>query len=187
VALQADRTTWPPEEGERVSEKPLLLIDVDGPLNPYAASGRTNQKNGYQRYRIDQYVVYLKKSHGQALLDLADVFDLAWCTTWEHQANTDIGPKIGLPNLPVIEFYDLLPDRPPVGGLHWKMAGIRAYADGRPFAWVDDEIGDADKLYLADMHEAPFLLQKIDPATGLADRDFEELREWFEEGMPVYE
>lgn len=84
--------------------KSLLLIDVDGPLNPWAASGRTNQKNGYTRYRIDGYTVYLKRAHGQQLLALTDVFDLVWCTTWEHQANIEIGPRIGLPELPVIEF-----------------------------------------------------------------------------------
>jgi hypothetical protein len=166
-----------------VSEKPLLLIDVDGPLNPWAASGRTNQRNGYRRWRIDAYVVYLKRSHGQALLDLADVFDLVWCTTWEHQANTDIGPKIGLPKLPVIEFSGLLPDKPPWPGLHWKTAAIKAYTDSRPFVWIDDEMNSLDHMYFSDTHEVPFLLQKVDPAIGLADKDFAEIREWAEWSM----
>lgn len=166
-----------------MSEKPLLLIDVDGPLNPWAASGRKNQKEGFRRYHIESFVVYLKKAHGKALLNLNDVFDLAWCTTWEHQANTDIGPKIGLPDLPVVPFGKLLPDKPPEAGLYWKTAVVNAYAYNRPFAWVDDEITVKDSLWLMRWHTDPFLLQHIDPAVGLTDGHFRELREWAEGGM----
>jgi hypothetical protein len=158
--------------------KPLLLIDVDGPLNPWAASGRANHRAGYIRYRIEGFVVHLKKSHGQALLGLTDLYDLVWCTTWEHQANTEIGPRIGLPELPVIEFpnsHIRLDSR-----LYYKTMHARAYADDRPFAWVDDEVTDWDSQYLADTHEEPTLLVKTDPATGLTDDDFAALRNWAE-------
>lgn len=165
--------------------KPLLLIDVDGPLNPWAASGKKNQREGYRRYRIEQWVVYLKRSHGRALMDLTDVFDLVWCTTWEHQANTDIGPKIGLPTLPVIEFQKFLPGEPPQPGLHWKTAVIAAYAmaHDRPFVWVDDEVSVKDGFWFTMWCRQPFMTKKIDPAVGLADEDFTELREWAEGGM----
>lgn len=163
--------------------KPLLLIDVDGPLNPWAASGRQNQRNGYRRYRIGCYIVYLKRAHGQALMGLSDVFDLVWCTTWEDQANTDIGPRIGLPELPVIRFPEVR-DRPDAR-LHWKTATIVAYAEAhkRPFAWIDDEMGVYDGTYFARWCTRPFLVKKIDPAVGLTDNDFAELRDWAEGGM----
>lgn len=158
--------------------KPLLMVDVDGPLNPWAASGRRNQKAGYRRYRIDGYVVYLKRSHGQALLDLTDVFDLVWCTTWGHQANTDIGPRIGLPPLPVIEFGSV--PIQPESRLYYKTLYVQPFADDRPFAWVDDEISNWDSMYLSDVHEADTLLLKIDPTIGLAEEDFAALRRWGE-------
>lgn len=160
--------------------KPFLMIDVDGPLNPWAATNSKRPKM-YRRYRIDQYVVWLAREHGRELNGLADVFDLVWCTTWEHQANTDIGPKIGLPKLPVIVFPN--PHDRPNARLHWKTASIRVYVDGRPFAWVDDEVSRWDEQYLQDVHESPVMLRKIDPAVGLTDTDFVELREWAEGGM----
>lgn len=168
-----------------MTDKPFLLIDVDGPLNPWAASGKKNQKAGFRRYRIDGFIVYLKRAHGQALVDLTDVYDLVWCTTWEHQANTDIGPKVGLPDLPVIEFKKFLPGQPPSPGLHWKTAVITAYAmaHDRPFAWVDDEVGAHDGVWFAQWCHHPFLAKKVNPEIGLTDKDFTELREWAEGGM----
>lgn len=167
-----------------MTDKPLLLIDVDGPLNPWAATNSKRPKM-YKRYRIDGFVVWLATQHGQALNALTDVFDLVWCTTWEHQANTDIGPKIGLPKLPVIEFGKHLPAQPPEPGLHWKTAVITAYAlaHNRPFAWVDDEIDIKDGLHFMQWCRDPFLTLKIDPASGLTGEHFTELREWAEGGM----
>jgi hypothetical protein len=169
-----------------MTDKPLLLIDVDGPLNPWAATNSKRPKM-YRRYRIDGYVVWLARQHGEELNKLTDVFDLVWCTTWEHQANTDIGPKIGLPKLPVIEFKRLLEKFPvpPEPGLHWKTAAITAYAIAheRPFCWVDDEVDAKDGIYFARWQPNPFLTKKIDPAVGLTNDDFAELREWAEGGM----
>lgn len=162
-------------------DKPLLLIDVDGPLNPYANSHNQLRKGKvFHRYKLLGYPVWLNRWHGEELLKLADLYELTWCTTWEHDANSLIGPRIGLPKLPVIEFESLLPSQPPVAGLHWKTAGIRVYADGRPLAWVDDEIGERDCLFFQDVHEAPALLRRIDPAVGLAEEDFAALRQWAE-------
>lgn len=166
-----------------MSEKPFLLLDVDGPLNPWAASNRGLPKN-FRQWRIDGYKVRLARWHGERLRSLTDVFDLVWCTTWEHQANTDIGPRIGLDKLPVIEFGKFLPKEPPVPGLHWKTAVITAYsiAHQRPFAWVDDEVDPVkDGMYFMQWGGHPFLTMKIDPSTGLEEKHFVELREWAEE------
>lgn len=111
------------------------------------------------------------------------MFELVWCTTWEHQANTEIGPRIGLDKLPVIEFGKYLPKEPPVPGLHYKTAVITAYsvAHRRPFAWVDDEVDPVkDGLYFAKWGMHPFLAMKIDPSMGLEEKHFVELREWAE-------
>lgn len=174
--------------------KPMLLIDVDGPLNPYARSNRqlrktTSSKSNtppegrFHEYKLLGLKVWLNRWHGQQLLALADVFDLVWCTTWGHQANTDIGPKIGLPKLPVIEF-PATRDRPDAR-IHWKTTTIVAYtvAHDRPFAWIDDEVGAHDGIWFARWCRQPFMTRKIDPSVGLADEDFAALREWVEGGM----
>ena len=85
--------------------KPLLLLDVDGPLNPWAAKP-TQRPAGYSTHRYTRpgaqrwdkpLRVWLHPGHGPMLLTLADRFELVWCTTWGAEANTWIGPRIGLP------------------------------------------------------------------------------------------
>lgn len=167
--------------------RPLLLIDVDGPLNPYAANP-SRRPEGYQTHRMrptgwDQpwqkpLRVWLNPTHGAALLALP--FDLVWCTTWAHEANEWIAPHIGLPSLPVIEWPDdvkLVRASNP-GGTYWKTEHVVEWAKGRPFAWIDDEIDDMDRRYVAEHHDGPALLHHVSPRLGLLDADLEVLAEW---------
>ena len=81
--------------------KPLLLLDVDGVLIPYAAP---EQPIGFLPYMLPGEWVWLSPRHGEWLRPLHDQFQLVWATGWEHHANHLIGPILGLPPLPVIEF-----------------------------------------------------------------------------------
>lgn len=75
--------------------------------------------------------------------------ELVWATTWMSDANEYIAPRLGLPQMPVVDWPD-----PPVEagtrGLHWKTPGLVGWAAGRPFAWVDDEITDIDRCWVED-------------------------------------
>jgi hypothetical protein len=167
-----------------VKQKPLLLIDVDGPLNPYASSNNSLRKGRvFRQYKLLGFKVWLTRWHGEELLKLTDVYDLVWCTTWEHDANNLIGPRIGLPDLPVIEFDKgwRLPTRG--DGTYFKTHEVASYVRGRPFAWVDDEVSEYDERYFKDVLEVPVLLRRVDPSVGLAEGDFTALREWAEGGM----
>ncbi|TDP29844.1 hypothetical protein [Nocardia ignorata] len=173
--------------------KPLLYLDVDGPLNPYAAKPE-RRPTGYDTHRlmpaawlerhpntppdrVKPLRVWLNPAHGPALLALADVFELVWATTWEHEANEFIGPLIGLPELPVVEWAE---GRPKVNraGVYWKTPQLIEHAAGRPFAWVDDEIGRYDREFVSTYHGRAALLHYVGPAKGLLDEDFAVLREW---------
>lgn len=165
--------------------RPLLLLDVDGPLNPWQANpnrrpeGYTTHRlrpEGWKNQRKRPLRVWLKPSHGQALLDLP--FELVWCTTWKHEANTMIGPVLGLPELPVITFDPdwHLPTR--ADGTYFKTHDLVRWAAGRPFAWVDDEISDFDREYVTEHHGAPALLHHVSPRLGLLDDDFKALAAW---------
>src|SRR5689334_11279557 len=81
--------------------KPLLLLDVDGVLIPYAAP---KQPDGFEQHILQGEQVWLAPHHGAWLRPLCDRFQLVWATGWEHDANRLIGPILGLPELPVIEF-----------------------------------------------------------------------------------
>ncbi|WP_406140750.1 hypothetical protein [Streptomyces sp. NBC_01089] len=173
-----------------MTDRPLLLIDVDGPLNPYTA--RFARLRGYTPHRFHPanwlarqtpgsrahrrgLRVRLHPEHGARLTALP--FELAWATTWMHQANEMIAPVIGLPGpLPVIEWPELFAKDP--DGLYWKTRPLLEWAAGRPFAWVDDLITDLDTAHVATHHDAPALLLRIKPRHGLRARDFTTLANW---------
>ncbi|MCP3820973.1 hypothetical protein NLX86_23615 [Streptomyces sp. A3M-1-3] len=173
-----------------MTDRPLLLLDVDGPLNPYAAylpgmRGYTThrlhpanwlarQTPGSRRHRRGLRV-RLHPGHGARLTALP--YELAWATTWMHQANDMIGPVIGLTgDLPVIEWPELFARDP--DGLYWKTRPLLEWAAGRPFAWVDDMITDLDTTHVTAHHDAPALLLRIHPRRGLREADFMALEHW---------
>jgi hypothetical protein len=164
--------TWAREKGESVS-RPLLFLDVDGPLNPYAAESQ-RPPEAYTTIRVPRGAghrpsrVWLHPGHGAQLLALD--YDLCWATTWMAEANRWIAPAVGLPELPYVDFGDaLFRERP--DGVHWKTEVLLEYAGGRPFAWVDDEQSAADDAHVRARHPAPALLHHVNPRIGLRDDD----------------
>ncbi|WP_164254039.1 hypothetical protein [Streptomyces sp. S4.7] len=168
--------------------RPLLFLDVDGPLNPYAAQperrpvGYTTLRVPWNRgasaeprglsSRLRPLRVWLNPDHGRALLRLG--YELCWATTWMDEANRWIGPVLGLPELPFVDFGGaLFRDRP--DGVHWKTVPLVEYADGRPFAWVDDEQNALDEAYVSTHHRGPGFLHHVDPRIGLREDDFRTL------------
>ncbi|GGX80655.1 HAD domain-containing protein [Streptomyces fructofermentans] len=165
---------------------PLLYLDVDGPLNPFAAKP-TRRPEGYTTHRmkpegwiaqhpftpphrVKPLRVWLDPRHGTVLRELSDRYELVWATTWGSEANTYIGPVLGLPLLPVVDWptgREVLPD-----GTFWKTRHLVAHAEGRPFAWVDDELGESDRAFVAAHHAGPALLHHVDARVGLRDIDF---------------
>nr|WP_211247500.1 hypothetical protein [Cryptosporangium arvum] len=99
--------------------------------------------------------------------------DLA--TTWMADANEIVAPRLGLPELPIVDFPD---DAGPARGLHWKTKFLTQEAGGRPFIWLDDEITDADRRWVRTHHHEPALLHRVDPLLGLTDTDFAAIRRW---------
>ncbi|MGW4890862.1 hypothetical protein ACWEQL_01125 [Kitasatospora sp. NPDC004240] len=169
-------------------QRPLLFLDIDGPLNPYAALGGTCPPayttvhvpsaarklpvtGGRRSYALPR-TVWLDPGHGEELLALGDeLYELCWASAWMGRANQLIGPVLGLPRLPFVDFGDaLFRERP--DGVHWKCEPLMAYADGRPFAWVDDEQTDADHAHITATHPTRALLHHVNPRIGLRQDDF---------------
>ncbi|GAA2107861.1 hypothetical protein [Streptomyces synnematoformans] len=163
--------------------RPLLFLDVDGPLNPFAAKasrrpeGYTTHRmrpRGWDHPRAKPLRVWLNPGHGAQLLALP--YDLVWATTWADEANTWIAPNVGLPDLPHVDWS--CDDYSRDDGTYFKTHDLVDYAAGRPFVWVDDETGPADREYVAAHHGAPALLHHVDPRKGLLPGDFEALAAW---------
>lgn len=179
--------------------RPILFLDVDGPLNPYAAPNedhpagygthRMRPASWAQDYppvclpggeeRIPTLRVWLNPAHGKALLGLP--VELVWATTWEHEANEWIGPHLDLPELPVVAWREHDIVYGPEDGTFWKTHPVAAYAAGRPFAWFDDQIEEDDIRWCEENYPAPTLLLPIDPAVGLRDADFQAVARWASE------
>jgi hypothetical protein len=82
--------------------RPVLLIDVDGVLNPWLAPECPPGFGVYDFFPGER--VLLSPGHGELLTSLASAYELVWATAWEHRANKFISPVLSLPELPVIEF-----------------------------------------------------------------------------------
>lgn len=163
-------------------QRPILFLDVDGPLNPWMATPHRRPKGytvlrmrptGWERPRR-ALRVWLNPDHGPQLLGLG--FRLVWATTWKAEANTWIAPVLGLPELPAVEWPQMHHADP--DGVHWKTRHLVTAAAGRPFAWVDDEIGLTDRDWIARHHKGHALPHRVDPAKGLLPDDFDTLRHW---------
>ncbi|MGW2701159.1 HAD domain-containing protein [Streptomyces sp. NPDC001340] len=156
----------------------LLFLDVDGPLIPFGAADRA-----YPVY--DSGRPLPPDAAGHPLLNRVDPAlggrlaglgcELVWATTWMDDANTCLAPWLSLPPLPVVEWPD--EDEPP-DLLHWKTRPLVAWAAGRPFVWIDDELTEADRSWVAVHHPGPALLHRVDHRYGLTEADFEAVREW---------
>jgi hypothetical protein len=62
--------------------------------------------------------------------------------------------------------------------LHWKTRTLVAWAAGRPFAWVDDEITNADEDWVATHHPGRALLHRVEAAQGITNADLNTIDKW---------
>ncbi|MGW6708594.1 hypothetical protein ACWGDE_27395 [Streptomyces sp. NPDC054956] len=184
-----------PAERGHAPRLPLLFLDVDGPLIPFG---------GAQPYPTCAVAPEPPGAPANPLLTRIDPAlgirlaalpcEVVWATTWMADANEYVGPRIGLPHLPVVVWpepsdnegegegegevkggHEVEDER---AGLHWKTRALVAWAAGRPFVWVDDEVTDADRAWVAAHHPGPALLQRVDPRLGLAEGDFAAIGRW---------
>ncbi|MEU6419689.1 HAD domain-containing protein [Streptomyces spiralis] len=161
------------------AERPVLFLDVDGPLIPFGSSSSSLQAPASgPEVAVDQGNPLLGRLAPDLGLRLTALgCDLVWASTWMEEANEAVAPRIGLPRLPVVAWPDACADGSP-RGLHWKTRHLVESANGRPFIWVDDEISSIDRLWVAAQHPGPSLLHRVDPTKGLEDADFSVLADW---------
>jgi hypothetical protein len=149
------------------ASRPLVLVDVDGVLNPAASHSA-----GYRRQWVFPHGLchrmLLNPQHGPMLIELAEATgaELVWATYWRSRANTWIAPRIGLPSLRFVPIPSRfrLRDRPAPGG--WKARHVAAWIGQTPFVWLEDDLNVADCL-AQEPDLGRHLVVRIDPAQGL--------------------
>ncbi len=103
--------------------------------------------------------------------------ELVWATTWMEEANEVLAPLLGLPSLPVLDWPDVsVEDR--YLRLHPKTRAVVAWAGAADFAWIDDEITEADCEWVREHRSGAALLVRVDPDRGLTGTDLATLEEW---------
>lgn len=158
-----------------VRDLPLLLLDVDGVLNPFAGD---RCPVSYQEFQFfpGEAPVRLCPAHADWLRELGERFEMVWATGWGAEANRLLAPVLRLPQLPVIS----LPSGP--FEPREKVPAVAAYVGSRPVAWIDDALTTEARAW-AEAREAPTLLVDIDPAEGLSLAVVRRLLAW-SQGLP---
>jgi hypothetical protein len=158
-------------------DKPILFVDVDGVISLFGFAPKASELPGRFHW-IDGVAHCIPDVVGDHLIRLAGSFDLVWATGWEEKANEYLPFILGLPEpeLPCLMFQG----RAVFGSAHWKLDAIDEYADGRPAAWIDDNLDDACRLWAAH-RKAPTLLIETRSPTGMTEDHVEKLLAWADE------
>lgn len=174
------------------TQKPLLLLDVDGVLNAFQpARPHTVRKLGGRTHNgvFTPYTVRFDNEIVEMIDALAEHFEIHWATMWNHKANTEIAAALGVDHSPVMVCnhfagWDIAKDEERLTDAEikrlWyaKTPLIPAYVADRPFAWVDDDHSGADLRYLNERLDQDFFLCQTDAYSGLTWRDVAELITW---------
>ena len=125
---------------------------------------------------VDGIIHLLSRNAAEALIGLAEQFELIWCSGWEEKADEYLPLALGLPaGLRHLSFEPGEAARPP---RHWKLGSIDSFAGRhRPLAWVDDAHDQSCHMW-AEARPGPTLLVTTDPATGLTSEQAAQLSDW---------
>lgn len=153
------------------ARRPILLVDIDGVLNPWGIEVCPDGYCEYELFADDDEPVRLAAVHGEWLRELSDVFDLAWASAWGFQAYKLLGPILDLPEFPFV------PMPPTRFAPEDKVPAVAEYVGDRPAAWIDDLIGEAAWRW-AESRRVPTLLMQIDHKRGLTRPTVDQLLSW---------
>ena len=148
--------------------EPLLLLDVDGVLNPFP-----DTPDGYAEHAFfpdDDEPVRLHPAHADWLRELMADFEIAWASAWGDAANEHICSAFGLPAFRVVA----LPETP--FEPREKVPGVAAFVGD----WVDDVVTQEARAWSAG-RSAPTLLVEVSSSSGLTREIVDRLKAWAEE------
>jgi hypothetical protein len=180
-------------------DTPVVAVDVDGVL---AADPRWTDgpealiAAGYQRHEFEGLdpdgapaagTVWLNPLHGPWLREVRDAgAELVWATSWGPRAVEWIAPRLGLPDMPVID----VPNQAPGFGWSAKQGPIRRWVGERPLAWLDDRWGGKEWGWAEDRREddgIPTLLVEVHPGRGLLREQIDEVLTWLTTEVAEYQ
>lgn len=166
--------------------KPFLLMDVDGVLNCVGSKLVEFEDEFQKEWRMRLLMIQIPVGTKDRLHRLAEVFEMHWATMWEDSANIDLHPYLGFVDpWPFIEWDSHQKQLLRAGLLmeeSWKLLDIKRYVgEDQPFAWVDDDIQEDARVWVA-QRPGPSLLLQTNEDMGLTEVHVSLLLE-FAEGL----
>lgn len=151
--------------------RPIVLLDLDGVLNPFDALTCPDGFEERVLFEGEEPIRYCA-AHSGWIRELAEAADVWWATAWGQNANDLYLPLIGLESLPFVPIPHRLPFAPEL-----KVPAVDAIVGDRPAVWIDDNHTPAGRHWAAE-RTAPVLLVSIDPAIGWTRSDVDAVLEW---------
>lgn len=151
--------------GEGLVQRALIILDVDGVLNPQVSHG----SEGTQ--------LHLTEERTSLLRDLADLGEIVWGSTWGAEALNSLSASAGLAASSAIGFTAGTDPEAPTP----KLARVRRWVELRELmeefdwdalVWIDDSLRE-DALSWLDGLKLPALGVAPEPAVGLIAEHFE--------------
>lgn len=156
-------------------ERPLLMVDIDGVISLFGFDAAERPAGSF--HWIDGVPHYLSSEVAAHLLDLAETFEMVWCSGWEERADEYLPHLLGLPRGLAHLCFDRRIGRSSQANTHWKLEAIDRFAGQRPLAWIDDAFNESCHAWSRN-RIAPTLLIQTSPALGLTCDQTRELYEW---------
>lgn len=154
----------------------LILLDVDGVLNPHVVSDR---RRGGHRLVLDP-------ERAELVRRLAAVGTIVWATTWPPRLTSVLASDLKLPaDTPAITFDGGVPRDPRFPGFTGKLQSVAMWLEAETAAgavidavvWIDDNLRE-DAFEWAASQSVPFHVLVPDAAAGLTADEVTEIEEF---------
>ena len=170
-----------------MAQRPLLLLDIDGVLNAFAAwrlvQGPVDRdglhvppSDGYRVARANGWNLLIPAEAPRWVARMEAHLDIVWSTMWAANAVEHFAPIAGFGSTwDWIDFTahaeGLLGERWGVGVGDHKHAGIVATVGNRPAAVIDDDLAPITRVWASTREDEgiPTMTLKPDPAVGLTE------------------
>lgn len=161
---------------------PILYLDVDGVVNALSPVVPSFE---HRSFTVGSFAIsWHPPTVARLVAWLGEGrITITWLTTWEGEANSELGPVMGIPRLPAARR-----SQAPTGerlGPWWKLAFVQdAYDRGEAVIWVDDDIATTPhaRHWLATTEPDRMLALSPEPEDGLGSEHLDLIDEWLTAG-----